>query len=267
MEVELVESLCNHRTGLLDLDSVYGPDFGDAGPVFLPLNDGDQKDEFKLGFAISTISHSIPDADLPRRDRQPHVPLIGDPRNDDNLVISQLHVVFLKAHNRLVRSGLKFDKAKALLKRRYQNLVIRDFLPRLVHKDDLKAAAGKKKLYSPAQDDLFIPIEFTAAAFRFGHSMIRSHYAFNNERGTVPLRQLFTRSTLGTYYQLQTDWVIDWKNFVEGGSNKARTFSPQLVEPLGKLSVTDKLRFNLAIHDLLRGYLLGLPTGQALARL
>ena len=265
MEVELVESLCNHRTGLLDLDSVYGPDFGDAGPVYLPLNDGDRKDEFKLGFAISQISPSIPDADVPRQNRLPHGALIGDPRNDDNLVISQLHVVFLKAHNRLVRSDLNFDEAKALLKRRYQNLVIRDFLPRLVYKDDLKAAAGKRKLYLPAQDDLFIPIEFTAAAFRFGHSMIRSEYAFNSEHERAPLRQLFTRSTLGTYYQLQTDWVIDWKNFVEGGSNKARTFSPQLVEPLGVLSLKDT-RFNLAVHDLLRGYLLGLPTGQALAQ-
>lgn len=265
MEVELVESLSNHRTGLMDLDSVYGPDFGDAGPVYLPLNEGDRKDEFKLGFAISP-THSVPDADLPRQPRLPHLAMIGDPRNDENLVISQLHVVFLKAHNRLVRSGLKFDEAKALLKRRYQNLVIKDFLPRLVHKDDLKAAACKRKLYSPAKDDLFIPIEFTAAAFRFGHSMIRSKYEFNNVRGTVPLRQLFMRSALGTYYQLLTDWVIDWKNFVEGGSNKARTLSPQLVEPLGVLSLKDSLRFNLAVHDLLRGYLLGLPTGQALAQ-
>ena len=264
MEVELVESLCNHRTGKLDLDCVYGPDSG-AGSINLPRNEGDRKDEFKLGFAISP-THSVPDADLPRLDRLPHTALIGDPRNDDNLVISQLHLVFLKAHNRLVRSDLKFDDAKALLKRRYQNLVIKDFLPRLVHKDDLKAADDKRKLYLPAKDDLFIPIEFTAAAFRFGHSMIRSRYEFNKQRVSVPLRQLFMRSTLGTYYQLLTDWVIDWKNFVEGGSNKARTLSPQLVEPLGMLSLKQSLRFNLAVHDLLRGYLLGLPTGQALAR-
>ena len=258
MEVELVNSLRNHRTGLLDLDCVYGPAFNGVG---IAMNG----DEFKLGFAYSP-TNPVPDADLPRAEKAPYYPLIGDPRNDENLPVSQLHVAFLKAHNLLVRKGLKFDKAKELVKRRYQRLVIKDFLPRLVHEEDLKEAANKRKLYSPDNNDLFIPIEFTAAAFRFGHSMIRSRYEFNTQRGSVPLRQLFTRSALGGYYQILADWVIDWKHFVEGGSNKARTFSPQLVEPLGVLSVNESLRFSLAVHDLLRGYLLGLPTGQALAK-
>lgn len=275
MEVELVESICNHRTGHLDLDCVYGPDLADGSPFPLPRHE-ERKDEFKLGFAVGS-THSMPDGDLPRGDRPPYTAIIGDRRNDENLPLSQLHVAFLKAHNKLVRSGLKFDQAKKLLKRRYQNLVIRDFLPRLVHKEDLKEAADKRKaekrkaanetkLYSPQENDLFIPIEFTAAAFRFGHSMIRSRYLLNDRRGSVPLRQLFMRSALSGYYQLLPDWVIDWTNFVENGANKARTLSPQLVEPLGVLAITDSLRFNLAVHDLLRGYVLGLPTGQALAR-
>lgn len=261
MEVELVESLRNHRTGLLDLDCVYGPAFNG---VEIAMHQGDRKDEFKLGFSYSPTD-PLPDADLPRVQKAPHSPLIGDPRNDENLPLSQLHVAFLKAHNRLVRSGLNFNKAKDLLKRRYQRLVIKDFLPKLVHEDDLKAAAGKGNLYQPDNDDPFIPIEFTAAAFRFGHSMIRSEYEFNNDRGKVPLRHLFTRLALGGYTQILSDWVIDWKNFVEGGSNKARTLCPQLVEPLGALADEDSPRFSLAVHDLLRGYVLGLPTGQALA--
>jgi len=261
MEVELVESLRNHRTGLLDLDCVYGPAFSG---IEIAMKEGDLKEEFRLGSSYSPTD-PLPDADLPRTEKAPHVSLIGDSRNDENIPLSQLHVAFLKAHNRLVRSGLKFDEAKSILRRRYQKLVIMDFLPRLVREDDLKAAAGKTRLYLADNEELFIPIEFTAAAFRFGHSMIRSEYEFNNDRGRVPLRHLFTRSALGGYSQLLSDWVIDWKNFGDGGSNKARTLCPQLVEPLGKLSDEDSTRFSLAVHDLLRGYVLGLPTGQAMA--
>jgi Animal haem peroxidase len=260
LDPEIVNSLPNGRTGLLDLDSVYGPGVNDQGITFPVPQRGD---EFELAFAYGSKVYGT---DVPRGEYPPYEARIGDRRNDENLTISQLHLAFLRAHNLLVKSGLSFEEAKLLLRRRYQYLVIHDFLPRLVHADDLKEAVTKKELYSPSSDGFFIPIEFSAAAFRFGHSMIRSTYEFNQDRGIVPLRLLFTAAALGNYYQILSDWIIDWRNFVESGTNRARAFVPQLVEPLADLiDSTGNLRFSLAVNDLRRGYLLGLPTGQALA--
>lgn len=257
---KFVEKFQNRRTGLLDLDSVYGPGFDDdAGPFDVPRNK-DNKNELKLGVAYDPIA-PVRGTDLPRGKKPPFQALIGDSRNDENLPVSQLHLAFMRAHNKLVQT-LSFDDAKSLLRRRYQHLVINDFLPRLVHADDLAEAQAKQGLYSPEQD-FFIPIEFAAAAFRFGHSMIRSKYAFNRPRGTVPLLDLFTRNAMGGYFQILADWVIDWSNF---GTNNARALMPQLVEPLAEIIDKKGMEFSLAVNDLLRGYLLGLPTGQGLAK-
>ena len=262
LSVNVVESIKNHRTGLLDLDSIYGPGFDDAGTFEVP-RDNDNNKELRLGVAYRPLN-PVRGTDVPRSKDAPFQARIGDPRNDENLPLSQLHLAFLKAHNLLVKK-LSFEDARVLLKRRYQNLVVKDFLPQIVDQADLAEAKAKKDLYKPDANDLFIPIEFSAAAFRFGHSMIRKAYAFNNERGTVPLNSLFTPAAMGNYFSILADWVIDWSNFIDTGTNKARAFFPQLVEPLAELIDKKGLQFSLAVNDLLRGYLLGLPTGQALA--
>ena len=264
----IVNALPSLRSGLLDLDSVYGPGINKAGTFPVPLT-GANNAEMKLG-----VAYRLPPApegtDVRRDVRPPFAALIGDPRNDENVPLSQLHLAFLKGHNRLVQnSNLSFQQAQDLLKRRYQNLVVNDFLPRLVHSDDLEVAKAKieneKNPYSPKDGDFFIPIEFTAAAFRFGHSMIRSEYFFNATHETASLTDLFTPAAMATYPALLAEWIIDWTNFIETGKNKARTFLPQLVEPLAEL-IDKNLKFSLAANDLLRGYLFGLPTGQALAK-
>jgi Animal haem peroxidase len=76
------------------------------------------------------------DNDLPREPRSPDFALdraarIGDPRNDENLIIAQLHLAFLKAHNRLVDQGRTFAQARRLLRQHYQHIVIQDFLKRI----------------------------------------------------------------------------------------------------------------------------------------
>ena len=56
---------------------------------------------------------------------------IGDPRNDENLIIAQLHLAFLKAHNRLVDQGRTFAQARRVLRQHHQHIVIQDFLKRI----------------------------------------------------------------------------------------------------------------------------------------
>jgi Animal haem peroxidase len=128
--------LKNLRTATLELDSLYGPP---APRAFPNLN------KMLIGRVTSLQGTEAPslrppgkgdDNDLPREPRSPDFALdraarIGDPRNDENLIIAQLHLAFLKAHNRLVDQGRTFAQARRLLRQHYQHIVIQDFLKRI----------------------------------------------------------------------------------------------------------------------------------------
>jgi hypothetical protein len=76
------------------------------------------------------------------------VALIRDPRNDENLIVAQLHLALLKFHNKAVDQLLAggaapastFASARRLVTWHYQWIVLHDFLPRLVDPAVLGAA-------------------------------------------------------------------------------------------------------------------------------
>lgn len=146
--------------------------------------------------------------------------MIGDPRNDENTIVSQLQVAFLRAHNALVAEGRTFDEARTILRQHYQHLVVHDFLPRVadpaVVADILQSGP---KVFDPGPAYFFMPLEFSVAAYRFGHSMVRSAYDFNlnfNLHGGIPatLGLLFTFSAfagqLGNFDTLPENWIVEW---------------------------------------------------------
>jgi len=169
------------------------------------------------------------------------------------------------------------------------HVVLQDFLKRIADPqivDD--TLQNGNRIYDALAEPFFLPLEYTVAIYRFGHSMIRADYDFNlnfntsGEAGTIPatLGLLFTFTALngGLGFgqgddTLPDNWIIGWENFVETGApfNKARRIDTKLVEPLFQL--TDILgnpepgdNARLAVRNLLRGYLLRLPTGQSVAR-
>jgi hypothetical protein len=279
----------NLRTALLELDSVYGlPAERDPGP-----NDP----KMRIG-TVQPVGPPVPgkDAvnDLPREGRSVDVvhdraALIGDPRNDENLIIAQLHVAFLRAHNRLVDEADppdRFRKAKRRLRRHYQHIVLHDFLRRIADRQIVRDTIQQNRVYDPDFDNFFLPLEYSVAAYRFGHSMIRAEYDYNvnfNSTGrpnTSPatLARLFVFTAFsGEIVGLETlpqNWIIQWENFFPGVGeffNEARRIDTELVEPLEHLTIVSGqeeggLAAKLAVRNLLRGYLMRLPTGQAVAR-
>ena len=269
------EKVKNKRARVLELDSVYG---GKPAPPSAPHDPR----LMKLG-NVTKVGNRLPgqddDNDLPRgpilgdgtRDR---VAMIGDPRNDQTLLISQLHVAFLRAHNEIVqRENCSFEEARTLLQQHYHWIIIHDFLKKQVADEDTVEAvlSNPEPLYRPTADDFFLPLEFTVAAYRFGHSMIRSVYYLNFNYPSVDLESLFTLKALGKYPTLPEDKIIEWERFLRGSANRntARQLDTRLVDPLRR--VLDEVErpvpceTRLAVHDLKRGYMMRIPTGQAVA--
>jgi hypothetical protein len=268
LDKAVIPTLENARTTQLDLDSVYGPMLDNRGKCFpVPM----KGEELALSFA--GLGNRFPDCDLKREHDPPFAALIGDRRNDSNLIISQMHLAFVRAHNALIKQQHSFPEAQKLLRQHFQWLVISDYLPRVVDGDVLTSVLnGEIDVFKSARDRSAMPVEFSAAAFRFAHSMPRSVYNYNKIHDQAELSELFL--PIPQYSRLLEAWIIDWERFIPGGQNMARLIDTRLVQPLFRLidsrgkPVLDSKgqRIGIAALDLLRGYLLGLPTGQAVAR-
>lgn len=267
-----IRQLVNARTTLLDLDSVYEPMLDPSGKCYPVPRAGE---EMEVG---SAADKHLRGTDLPREKAPLYTALIGDRRNDANLITSQMHLAFLCAHNKLVRSGESFLSARRILRQHFQRLIVSDYLPRMVDSAVLTSVLERKiDALNPLTDNPFMPVEFSAAAFRFGHSMLRNRYRYNQSHSKVRLTELFLPRTDG-YYPVPDEWMIDWSGFIAGGQNVSRLIDTRMVQPLKRLidskgqalknlidSTGQPVRPSLAALDLLRGYLMGLPTGQAVA--
>jgi nucleoid-associated protein YgaU len=277
------DDLKNVRTASLELDSVYGS---------AAVRDPRDHNLMKIGKVAKTGETGLPfkrppgkgdDNDLPRTGRNAKAEFdraaqIGDPRNDENLIVSQLHLAFLKAHNRLVNQGRSFEDARRVVRQHYQHIVIHDFLKRVADPavvDDI--LTNGNRFYDAEAEPFFLPLEFTVAGFRFGHTMVRDFYDYNLNFPEADLLQLFTFTAfsgqLGEFDTLPENWIIQWERFIAagGGRNKARRFDTKLADGLFHLQTIEGVeednsdKANLAIRNLLRGYGLRMPTGQALA--
>ena len=116
-----VAKLPNLRSASLDLDCVYG-----LGPEAMPfMFDDTQPGRLLVGSEVDGV---VSPDDVPRNTEG--AALIGDPRNDENLFISQMQAVFLKFHNRFLATG-DFEHAQAETRYHYQYVVLHDFLKRV----------------------------------------------------------------------------------------------------------------------------------------
>src|SRR6516162_6643537 len=166
------DALTDFRTPALDLDNVYG-----RGPDDQPYMYESSK-SFFLGTVPLTGRGDANAKDLPRNTANPQRALIGDPRNDENAIVSQLQGLLLRFHNRTVTDNptLPFAEVQKLVRFHYQYVVINDFLPRIVHSSviaDLKHGGHYSKHeieFFHWKEDPFMPVEFSVAAYRLGHS-------------------------------------------------------------------------------------------------
>jgi hypothetical protein len=287
------DALTDFRTPAFDLDNVYG-----RGPNDQPyLYDGSMK--FLLG---DKLANGAPD--LPRNNANPARALIGDPRNDENSIVSQLQGLFLRFHNRVVdeNSGAGFGAVQQIVRFHYQWIILQDFLPRIIQSsvlDALKSADGtfdrNRLKFFHWKNEPFLPVEFAVAAYRLGHSMIRPGYRLNNDDATLlpifPDPPTDPTKGLAGFQKMASNRGIDWARFID---TEIRSYGPavipdgtplvfppaknrlqfayridtSLVNPLSLLpaSVASDPPPSLPQRNLIRSFELGLPSGQDVAR-
>ncbi len=229
---EVTDKLFNLRDGSMGLDSLYGDATGQgafaqklAGLMRFPGNQAKMRlalpaaiggrppkpatdnatDLLRLGFLIRNNLLTVaelkalpaplrdvfvnPATDEPNLSRA----IIGDARNDENLLIAQLQVLFLRLHNKLADAtgGRSFEKARRLTRWHYQWLVVNSYLATVC---DPAIVQEVKSMEAPLYAAFFaqhgssgpkmpMPLEFSVAGFRFGHSMVRSSYDHNRVFG------------------------------------------------------------------------------------
>jgi Animal haem peroxidase len=303
----------NFRTPRYDLDAIYG-----RGPSEDPdLYDANDRDKFKI---VETSYSEIKGLVLtePETIYNPNPPLkvwdvprdtngkakIADPRNDQTLIILQMHVAMQKFHNKLVdymralripRAAV-FESARRLARWHYQWMVTHDFLPAIVGKTMADSVYKEVltgvpiiniKYYKPTNPlgRPFIPVEFSVAAYRFGHSITRPRYTVQDvvtTSGTkavssVPLFEaVASDNNLNGSRPVPARLKIQWSKFfnMPGAARTARPvrqFDASLAGPLFQLPSTVQPDTGssslLAQRNLLRGRKMGLPSGQQVARL
>jgi hypothetical protein len=265
------EVVRNFESFRFDLSSVYG-----GGPDVSPQLYEPDKLHFRL-------QEPNPNGvrDLPRNPDGTAV--LVEKRNDENQVIAQVHVAFLKFHN-AVADALNTDFADtyATVRRHYQWLVIRQFLPEICGQDVVSGLLDGTipSFYKPQNPNApLVPVEMSVAAYRMGHSMVRKAYELTVSTGKL---QVFngTAADLHGGRQLGAGRQIDWGNFARPlarPENAAHFNVPRFTDtlissglftlPIGGPGGAESSGSSiLAFRNLLRGFFYGLPSGQDAAR-
>lgn len=301
------DALLNFRTPKFDLDNIYGRGPDDQ-PYLYENTENNGSPKFLLGQAMT--GSDATSFDLPRSpgsDPFSQRAIIGDPRNDENVIVSQLQGLFHRFHNAVVsrHTNWDFERVQREVRFHYQWMVVNDFLPRII-------AAGVLDLVAPhialggdtvdhplhihhfkARNEAFMPLEFSAAAYRFGHSMVRPGYRLNDRVGPLAIFDPVPFRALTGFRKFPPGWALDWGRFIDiedrpfgtepedgeelsddmEASNSRRLqlayrIDTSLVTPLGNLppQVAGHASSILAERNLIRGWRMRLPSGQAVAR-
>ena len=293
----------NFRTPRYDLDSVYG-----GGPEQSPELYDPTSSDIKLKVEAIPGSedfsrHGATRYDLPR-DPNTLVAFLGDRRNDENTILSQLHVAMLRFHNAVidqlradpandgVSRGQLFTEAQRQVRWHYQWIILHEFLPLTIGQDRVDDILQHGiRFYHIHKENPLIPIEFSVGSYRFGHSQIRPSYRLNFGRPEAPYLHdplfLFIfddnqdpnnpdpndlrgfKRAPRRFVDWQTFFKFDLTNFrfnkqIDGKLSSVVMLLPGSRGPAPGLP-SDGVQ-SLASRNLMRHVNFGIPSGQAIAR-
>jgi hypothetical protein len=237
----------NQRTPRFDLDCVYGqgplddPHMYEADGVHMKLGRvldaaADRKDLFR-----ETIGGK-------NRAR------IGDHRNDENSIVSQIQAGFIRFHNKVadklkksdpsLTGAVWFNASRNEVRWTYQRTLVEDYLKRVIDKNVIEAFETTRKpnargastiatafaLYRP-ENRAALPLEFAGAAYRFGHSLVRNGYVLGDDGTNLNKFIIFDgnmdeNSLIGFQPLIDSHFINDWRRFFPDSSEEGKKGVP-----------------------------------------
>jgi hypothetical protein len=236
----------NHATGWLDGSVVYGVDAATAAALRLPdgrmrVSEGDNL-PVERGMVVA-----------------------GDPRAAENPSLTALHTLFLREHNwqverlRAADPGLTGDElheqARAIVAAEVARITVEDYLPKLLGAA-LPAWAGHDAAVDPR-----LSVEFTGAAWRWGHSTVSAETERKDEAGAVEG---------GAGFELRDVFFMPAAEFTAGSgaagflrhlaTDLSQAMDARIVEDLRNFLDDPPVTMDLAAINIQRGREIGLPT-------
>ena len=132
----------------------------------------------------------------------------GDSRVNEHPFLTAMHVIMMREHNRIAQQlkrhlppdlrtdEIIYQESRRIVISEIQNVVYGEYLPAILGKkymDKYDLFIAEKTKYDPDVDPTIFN-EFTAAAFRFGHSMVNSIFKLivkGNLKNSWKLRYIF----------------------------------------------------------------------------
>jgi len=268
------------RTANFDLDNLYGQGPG-VSRFMYDVSGPWGKNPVKI------ILDAEREFDLPRNSQ--NTAIIGDLRNDENFLVSQLHLAFIKFHNAVVDSLLAaqpvhyagvdgnshlFMDAHKVVRWHYQWILLHEFLPTILDPEQLSDVMqhGPRffKWKDLGADFPFMPVEFSTAAYRLGHTMLRQDYQIND----IIHKDLFELPVFGSPRIGSAIEKLDFTKFFDfpgkPKAQRARKFDAKLTIPVFTLPFIDKKQdapVSLPERNMLRGIIFSIPSGQEVAKI
>ncbi len=231
----------------LNLDSIYGGVIGQTN--------------YSLFNKRGCFEHEGRDFDVKRSEGKAAIP---DLRNDENVIIVQLHRQIQKLHDKVVQRLPKnsqiektIDRARAITTTLFHLVVVEEYLPKILDRIVYKKYFTEMKEYIRDIDMPLesIPVEFSHAAFRFGHSIVLNAYALSSGQGaTLLLKELLRGKDTGA---LEERLQIDWRNFFGSCSQKANEIDMLIEFDMGDIPDEGSVVF----RNLTAGENMHLPSG------
>lgn len=254
------QPLKNQRTIGLDLDSMYG--------LRTESYFYQKKKTSKLLLSPQQDKECINRwYDVPRNSEC--VAIIPDPRDDESLIVSRLHVLFMQFHNHYIDCFLKgkseadkFREARLRVIWFYHFLIVHHYLYKVLDPTVLEDIIqnGAKYFTQPS----YIPLEFSGAAFRIGHSQSREISQIN-EHTQVGIFEMGSFDQANVY--------VDWNYLFDCGDGKvqyAKKLDTKIANAFHDLAFLrqekDPKQRSLVFRNLKRGVVYGLPSGESVAK-
>ena len=191
-----------------------------------------------------------------------------------------MQLAFLKFHNQVVAQekvanpGLKgkdlFEHAQSIVRHHYQWVVVHDFLPRVCGRQRVESILAGLRRTGFRPHRAFMPVEFSVAAYRFGHSLVPTKIATND--ATTAFDIFSGALGFGFSPVTNSNGVVDWRLFFafpgEPSPQRATRLDAKLAHALMALQpeVVGDGEASLAVRNLLRAHAFQLPSGEEVAK-